>query len=126
MSTVRRPRPLGLEPSFGFGDRLGSATLGHLDALRAHGGAIQPIFAQQSIREMERTGRRPSDVMGDAVSALKAGTYTGVWGADADHLKTEADVNRTAGAGFMFFTIDPSDYVDQQADDYDVVTLKQI
>ena len=41
-------------------------------------------------------------------------------GADADHLKSEADVDRTAAAGFTFFTIDPSDYVEQQADDFDV------
>ena len=40
-------------------------------------------------------------------------------GADADHLKTPADVDRTAAAGFTFFTIDPSDHVDAQADDYD-------
>jgi len=125
MSTVRRPQPLGLEPSFGFGDRLGLATPGHIDAVRAHGGNILPIFAQQSIREMQRTGRRPSDVMADAVTALKAGTFTGKWGADADHLKTQADANRTAGAGFVFFTIDPSDHVDQQADNYDGPTLKQ-
>jgi hypothetical protein len=123
MSTVRKPKPMGLEPTFGFGDRLGLATPGHIDALRAHGGSILPIFAQQSIREMERTRRRASDVMGDAVAALKAATYTGRWGADADHLKTEEDVNQTAGAGFIFFTIDPSDHVDQQADDYDTEKL---
>jgi hypothetical protein len=125
MSTVRRPQPLGLEPSFGFGDRLGLATPGHIDAVRAYGGPILPIFAQQSIREMQRTGRRPSDVMADAVAAVKAGTFTGKWGADADHLKTQADANDTAGAGFVFFTLDPSQYVDQQADDYDAPTLKQ-
>jgi hypothetical protein len=125
MSAVRKPQPLGLEPSFGFGDRLGLATAGHLDAQRAHGGTILPIFAQQSIREMQRTGRRPSNVMADALAALKAGTYTGKWGADADHLKTEEDANQTAGAGFVFFTLDPSDHVDQQADDYNAQTLRQ-
>ena len=125
MSTARKPQPLGLEPSFGFGDRLGLATPGHLDAVRAFGGPILPIFAQQSIREMERTQRRPREVMADAVAALKAGTYTGKWGADADHLKTEENVNQTAGAGFVFFTIDPSDYVDQQADDYPADALNR-
>jgi tagaturonate epimerase len=40
-----------------------------------------------------------------------------VQGADADHLKTNQDVDRTAAAGFTFFTIDPSDYVDPTADD---------
>ena len=46
---------VGLEPSFGFGDRLGVATPGHVAALRESGGGILPIFAQQSIREMTRT-----------------------------------------------------------------------
>jgi hypothetical protein len=109
---------LGLAPSFGFGDRLGLATPGHLDALRSHGGPIKPIFAQQSIRELERTRRTPSDVIGSAAAALRAASYTGLWGADADHLKTQEDVNVTAGAGFVFFTIDPSDHVDPAADDY--------
>jgi hypothetical protein len=118
MTEVQAPTPLGLAPSFGFGDRLGLATPGHLAALRSYGGPILPIFAQQSIREMSRTQRKPSDVMEDAVKALRDASYTGQWSADADHLKTPEDVNATAGAGFVFFTIDPSDYVDPQADDY--------
>ncbi len=65
---------LGLEPSFGFGDRLGLATPGHLQALLSAGGDIRPIFAQQSIREMRRTGRSAEDVMQDAQqAAAKAG-----------------------------------------------------
>ena len=35
----------------------------------------------------------------------------------------EADIARTAAAGFVFFTLDPSDDVDQQADGYDAATL---
>jgi hypothetical protein len=50
--------------SAGFGDRLGLATPGHVrGALRAAGVPSLPVFAQQSIREMTRTGRarrRPS------------------------------------------------------------------
>ena len=49
-----RPRPLGIRTSAGFGDRLGLATPGHVRALRAAGGGLSPIFAQQSIREMQR------------------------------------------------------------------------
>jgi hypothetical protein len=119
------PRTLGLAPSFGFGDRMGLATPGHLDALRAHGGPIKPIFAQQSIREMSRTRRTPSDVIGDAAAALRAASYTGIWGADADHLKTQEDVNVTAGDGFVFFTIDPSEHVDPKADDYEPAELQK-
>ena len=74
---------------------------------------------------MERTGRRPSDVMGDAVAATQGRHVHGAWGADADHLKTEEHVNQTAGAGFVFFTIDPSEYVDQQADNYGAEALRR-
>jgi hypothetical protein len=44
--------------------------------------------------------------------------WSGRTGADADHLKTRADVDRTVAAGFTFFTIDPSEHVDGQADTY--------
>lgn len=126
MTHVRPPQPLGLRPSFGFGDRLGLATLGHVDALRAYGGDILPVFAQQSMRELSRTARKPSDVMADTVAALKMASYTGLWSADADHLKTQEDANATAGAGFVWFTIDSSEYVNHQADQLSPNDLAQI
>jgi hypothetical protein len=55
---------LGLAPSFGFGDRLGLATPGHIAAVRGTGFA--PVFAQQSVRENGRTGRTPQQVVDDA------------------------------------------------------------
>ncbi|QOV92414.1 hypothetical protein IPV69_12185 [Humisphaera borealis] len=115
-----------MAPSFGFGDRTGLATPGHVAALRRAGGSIQPIFAQQSIREMGRTNRTPDGVMNDALAALAATKFFGVHGADADHLKTPQDIERTAAAGFTFFTIDPSAEVDEQADSYapDVLVSK--
>ena len=53
------PVPLGTQTSFGFGDRIGCATPGHVRALRqaSPSGAVAPIFAQQSVRENARTGR---------------------------------------------------------------------
>ena len=72
---------LGLEPSFGFGDRLGLATPGHVAALRRCGGGIRPIFAQQSIREMTRTNRTAQDVMSDALAGARDAGYDGVMGA---------------------------------------------
>ena len=109
-----QPTTLGLKKSFGYGDRLGLATPGHLAAHRKYNFA--PIFAQQSIREMDRTQRTPEEVMRAAQQALAAENFREPWGADADHLKTEADVQRTAAAGFCFFTIDPSAYVVNEAD----------
>ncbi len=119
------PGVLGLEPSFGYGDRLGTATPGHLEAHRDLGAGIAPIFAQQSIREMERTARSAADVMADAANALTAAGFTDSWGADADHLKTAADVDATAAAGYTFFTIDPSDHVDIAADDYSAAEVDE-
>lgn len=117
-TVTQRATALGLAPSFGFGDRMGLATPGHLEALQREGEGIRGIFAQQSIREMTRTQRTPTQVMTCAAEALAAEAFADPWGADADHLKSPADVDITAEAGFVFFTIDPSDDVDQKADNY--------
>src|SRR6058998_2634226 len=101
-----QPSALGLRKSFGFGDRLGLATPGHLAAVAKSDFA--PIFAQQSVREMERTQRSPQAVLRAAQTALAAAGYMKPWGADADHHKTPEDVAKSAAAGFTFFTIDPS------------------
>ena len=116
-----QPSPIGLNTSAGFGDRLGMATPGHVRALQrvlreAPGSTIAPIFAQQSIREMERTSRTPEEVLDDATwGTFQAGWRGGV-GADADHLKTPADIDACAAAGFTFYTIDPGAYVDSDVD----------
>jgi len=116
---------LGMQPSFGFGDRTGLATPGHVAAMQRRGTGIAPVFPQQSIREMARTGRDPVEVMTDALQGMRASGWTGVTGADADHLKSNQDVDITAAAGFTWFTIDPSDHVDDQTDKYDENTLQQ-
>jgi len=116
--------PLGLSPSFGFGDRIGLATPGHVQAMRQSGAGIKPIFAQQSIREMTRTLRTPQQVVADALDGMASAGWTDPTGADADHLKTTEDVDRTHAAGFTFFTIDPSGHVDSQADTYDESRLR--
>ena len=110
---------LGLQPSFGFGDRIGVATPGHIEAMKQAGAGLAPIFAQQSIREMKRTGRTPQQVVDSAVEGMRNGNWIAASGADADHLKTCEDVDVTAAVGFTFYTIDPSDHVDGNADDYD-------
>ena len=107
------PIPLGLKKSFGFGDRLGLATPGHFAAFKKF--KFAPIFAQQSMREMERTQRTPQEIMATAQTALAKLGYTGAWGADADHMKLPEHAERTAAAGFCFFTIDPSEYVGKGA-----------
>ena len=49
------PRPFGTRLAAGTGDRLGLATPGHVRSVRKTN--MAPIFAQQSVRENERTGR---------------------------------------------------------------------
>jgi hypothetical protein len=119
-----RPRPLGLRRSFGFGDRLGIATPGHIRAVRAAGGDLAPIFAQQSIREMERTGRDPLRVLSDATWGVFAEGWRAGFGADADHLKTPADVDACVAAGYTFFTFDPGAHVDPTADSQPASALR--
>ena len=116
---------LGLQPSFGFGDRIGLATPGHVEAMKQAGGGLAPIYAQQSIREMTRTGRSPEQVIATAVEGMRSAGWSAISGADADHLKTPADVDATAAAGFVFYTIDPSEYVDANADHYDAARLRE-
>jgi tagaturonate epimerase len=106
--------PLFLKPSFGFGDRLGLATPGHIASVR--GTKFAPIFAQQSVRENARTGRTPQQVMDDARRAVDAAHWDAPWGADADHLKTVEDIPPFVEAGYTFFTIDPGEHVDNAAD----------
>jgi len=115
---------LGLAPSFGFGDRIGLATPGHVEAMKRAGAGIEAIFPQQSIREMARTKRTAEGVMHDAMAGAAQAGWSGRIGADADHLKTTEDVDVTAAAGFTFFTIDPSGFVDEHADEYDEAVLR--
>jgi tagaturonate epimerase len=122
---IPAPTTLGLQASFGFGDRTGLATAGHVAALKLAGKSVKPIFAQQSVREMTRTKRSPEQVMADALRGMEQGGYSGQHGADADHLKVPEDVDRTAAAGFTFFTIDPSDDVDPRTDDYSFPELQE-
>jgi len=118
-----RPVPVGLKKSFGFGDRLGLATPGHVRAVR--GTSMVPFFAQQSIREMTRSGRTPEIVMDDATWGTLEEGYTEARGSDADHLKTADDADACLAAGFTLFTIDPGDEVDDAADEEKAAALRE-
>ena len=120
------PCLLGLHTSAGMGDRIGLATPGHVRAIRATGSSIAPIFPQQSIREMERTGRTPQQVMDDAMWGVFQENWQGGFGADADHLKTTQDIDVCLEAGFTFFTIDPGAYVDNRAETADLSVLREL
>jgi hypothetical protein len=116
-------RPLGLTKSAGCGDRLGLATPGHLWAIRKH--SMVPILTQQSMRENARTGRTPQEVMDDATWGVFQEGWRKGFGADADHLKTTADIDLCATAGYTFYTVDPGDYVDNSANTATTIELEQ-
>jgi hypothetical protein len=118
-----RPQPLGLCLTAGFGDRLGLATPGHVRAVENTG--IRPIFAQQSVRENARTRRTPQQVLDDAMWGVFQTGWRQAWGADADHLKTPADMDAFFDARFTFFTIDPGEHVDNVAQEDSLETLRE-
>lgn len=108
------PQLVGPGASLGMGDRLGIATPGHIRAIRGSG--VRAVLAQQSIREMSRTGRSPEEVLDDVTWAVLREGFREGYGADADHLKTRDDVDACADAGFTMFTVDPGEYVDDKAE----------
>ncbi len=114
--------PLGLQTSFGFGDRLGLATPGHVQSVRGTG--LDPIFAQQSVRENARTRRTPQQVMDDALWGVFQEGWRLAWGADADHVKQIDDLAAFTAAGYTFFTVDPGDHVDNAAQQDALPALK--
>jgi tagaturonate epimerase len=120
-----KPSRFGLHTSAGFGDRLGLATPGHARALNTVGAEINPVFAQQSIREMGRCHRTPRNVLDDATwGAFQAG-WTKPVGGDADHLEQLEDIDDTVAAGFVFYTLDPKAEVDPEAEHADPQTIQQ-
>lgn len=107
------PVLIGKENSYGLGDRLGNAGPAHLKAIWDSG--FKPVLAQQSIRELERTNRSAEEVLDAASWSVFQEGYTNGFGADADHLKTTDDIDRMVKAGYTMFTIDPSEFVVNEA-----------
>jgi hypothetical protein len=102
-------RVLRRERSFGLGDRLGIAAPGHIKLFERYDAC--PVFAQQSIRELNLTGRTYEDVLDAASFAVFREDFQKVWGADGDHLKTVSDVEYALSLGFTMITLDCSDHI---------------
>ncbi|MCL2600928.1 MAG: tagaturonate epimerase family protein [Treponema sp.] len=104
------PSPvLRKDRSFGLGDRLGVATPGHIGLFRHYD--AYPVFAQQSIRELNLTNRSYGDVLDAATFAVFREDFRKEWGADGDHLKTPEDVEYALGLGFTMITLDCSEHI---------------
>ena len=101
--------------TIGLGDRLGLASPGHIRVIKTCQAA--PVLAQQSIRELNLTGRTYADVLAAAVWAVFQENYTEGYGADGDHLKTEPEVRMALDHGYTMITLDCSEKIDNTAAD---------
>ena len=102
-------RVLGKKRSFGLGDRLGIATPGHIRLFKEYD--AYPVFSQQSIRELNLTQRTYEDVLDVATFYTFRDGYKTGYGADGDHLKTEADIEYALSLGFTMITLDCSEHI---------------
>jgi len=98
-------RPL----TVGLGDRLGLASPGHIRLVKDMD--VFPVLAQQSIRELNLTGRTYDDVMDAATWAVFQENYRKGWGGDGDHLKTAAEVHMALECGYTMITLDCSEHI---------------
>lgn len=104
------PQPvLSSVRTVGVGDRLGLATPGHLRVFGRYDAL--PVLAQQSIRELTLTGRTFADVLDCATRAVFREDFQRGWGADGDHLKTDAEVAYALGEGYTMITLDCSEHI---------------
>lgn len=105
-----KPQAFGRsKTTIGLGDRLGLATPGHVMAMSRTD--AKPIFAQQSIRELDLTDRSMEDIIDKAAFGVIQEGYDGGYGADGDHLKTEEDIEHELKLGISMLTLDCSDYI---------------
>lgn len=102
-------RVLTAPRSFGVGDRLGLACPGHIRVFQKYD--ARPVFVQQSIRELNLTGRTYEDVLDAASFAVFREGYRDGFGADGDHLKRPEDIEYALSLGFTMITLDLSDHI---------------
>ncbi|MGE5606342.1 MAG: tagaturonate epimerase family protein [Bacteroidota bacterium] len=100
----------GIPITVGLGDRLGLASPGHIRLIKDL--PVFPILAQQSIRELNLTGRTYPDVLAAASWAVFQEGYTKGFGADGDHLKTADEVKMALDCGYTMITLDCSEHID--------------
>jgi len=103
-------RHKGYDITIGLGDRLGLASPGHIQAVRDLN--VFPVLAQQSMRELDLTGRTYDEVLSAAVWAVFREGYKKGFGADGDHLKTYNEVKNAIDCGFSMITLDCSEHIE--------------
>lgn len=105
-----KPSPvLSRDATCGVGDRLGIAGDGHIRVFNECD--VSPVLAQQSMRELNLTGRTFADVIDASTFAVFRNGYKCGFGADGDHLKTFPDIRNALDAGCSMITLDCSEHI---------------
>lgn len=110
--------------TIGLGDRLGLATPGHVRVAQKFG--AYPVLAQQSIRELNLTGRTFGDVIAAATFGVFQEGYKGGYGADGDHLKTKPEIEYALKEGCTMITLDCSEHIDSKAAAYPMDEIEKM
>ncbi len=113
----------GKDATIGTGDRLGLANPAHIQAVREHD--IFPVLAQQSMRELDFTGRTYQDVLDAATFAVFQEGYEDGFGFDGDHLKRIEDIEMALACGATMITLDLSDVMNTAAADWNTAQLDE-
>ena len=116
-------RVLSQDRSFGAGDRLGVAIAGHIRLFEKYD--IYPVFAQQSIRELNLTNRSYEEVLDVVSFAVFRDGFKKGWGADGDHLKSAKDVKYALSLGFTMITLDCSEHINNKVTDENAPALSK-
>jgi hypothetical protein len=118
------PKAFGTQiATIGLGDRLGLASPAHIQTVR--GRDVRPILAQQSIRELNLTGRNYKQVLDAACFAAFQEGYKDGFGADGDHLKLEEDIEMSLDLGFTMLTLDCSEKIDNDVEGKPAATIEE-
>ena len=99
--------------SLGMGDRLGIATPGHIQVMKKYP-QITPVFAQQSMRELNQTDRTYEDVLDSVTFSVFKYGFRRAFGADADHLKKKKEIENALSIGYTMITLDLSDHIQKK------------
>lgn len=104
------PSPvLKADRTFGVGDRLGIACFGHIRVFKEYD--ARPVFAQQSVRELNLTKRTFGDVLDAATFAVFREGFKKGFGADGDHLKKPDEIEAALKEGYTMITLDLSEHI---------------
>jgi len=93
-------------PIFGMGYRSPWQLGNIIQAKLAKKYNLNVMLAQQSAREIERTGRSFREVVDCATISSYEANLTTPWGADGDHLRNEEELKAAIAAGCTHFTYD--------------------